>query len=42
VEIQDIAEDGFGVGKLIFLGINMFALFAAQSAKKSVEIPEAA
>jgi uncharacterized membrane protein (DUF2068 family) len=37
VEIQDIAEDGFGVGKLIFLAINAVALFAAQSAKVPAE-----
>lgn len=35
VEVQDIAEDGCGVGKLIFLGVNAIALFAAQSAKLS-------
>ena len=34
VEIQDIAEDGFGIGKLIFLTINGLALFTASLAKK--------
>jgi len=34
VEIQDTAEDGFGVGKMIFFAINALALFAAYSAKK--------
>jgi len=33
VEIQDIAEDGFGAGKLIFLAINAIALIAVQNAK---------
>jgi uncharacterized membrane protein (DUF2068 family) len=42
VEIQDIAEDGFGVGKLIFLAINALALFVAQSTKLPVEQPQAA
>lgn len=37
VEVQDIAEDGFGIGKLIFLAINVLALIAAQSAKLPVE-----
>jgi len=36
VEIQDSAEDGFGVGKLIFLAINLLAFMAAASAKKPV------
>ena len=36
VEIQDTAEDGFGVGKLIFFAINMLAFMAAASAKKPV------
>jgi len=34
VEIQDVAEDGFGIGKLIFFSINALALIAAFSAKK--------
>ena len=33
VEIQDVAEDGFGIGKLIFFSINAIALIAAFSAK---------
>ena len=35
VEIQDVAEDGFGIGKLIFFAINAMALFAAFSARKT-------
>ena len=34
VEIQDVAEDGFGIGKLIFLTVNAIALFTAFSARK--------
>lgn len=34
VEIQDTAEDGFGVGKLIFFAINALALIAAFSARQ--------
>ena len=34
VEIQDIAEDGFGVGKIIFLTINGLALIAAGTARR--------
>lgn len=37
VEFQDIAEDGFGVGKLIFFAINVIAIIAVQTAKKQVE-----
>ena len=37
VEIQDIAEDGFGPGKMIYLTINAIALCAAQSAKQSTD-----
>ncbi len=33
VEIQDVAEDGFGIGKLIFFSINILALITAFSAK---------
>lgn len=36
VEIQDCAEDGFGVGKLIFFAINLIAFFAATSAREPV------
>ena len=39
VEIQDIALGGFGIGKFVFLGINIFAFLVAQSAKKSAEAP---
>lgn len=35
VEMQDIAEDGFGVGKMIFLAINALALVAAFSARET-------
>lgn len=34
VEIQDTAEDGFGMGKAIFFGINALALIAAFSARE--------
>ncbi len=34
VEIQDTAEDGFGIGKFIFFAINALALIVAFSAKK--------
>lgn len=34
VEIQDTAEDGFGIGKAIFFGINALALIAAFSARE--------
>lgn len=34
IEIQDTAEDGFGIGKLIFFAINAIALFAVFTAKK--------
>jgi hypothetical protein len=33
VEIQDTAEDGFGIGKAIFFGINALALIAAFSSR---------
>ena len=33
VEIQDVAEDGFGIGKLIFFSINALALIAAFSGR---------
>ena len=33
VEIQDTAEDGFGIGKAVFFGINTLALIAAFSAR---------
>ena len=36
VEIQDIAEDGFGVGKFVFLVINAIALISVQLAKQSM------
>ena len=35
VEFQDIAEDGFGFGKTIFLGINVLVLIAAFSARET-------
>jgi Predicted membrane protein (DUF2127) len=34
VEIQDTAEDGFGIGKMIFFGINALALIAAFTARE--------
>ncbi len=34
VEAQDIAEDGFGVGKAVFLGINGLPLITAFTARK--------
>ena len=34
VEIQDTAEDGFGIGKAIFFGINAFALITAFLARE--------
>lgn len=40
VEIQDTAEDGFGVGKLIFFAINSLALFAAFSSKQASTLKE--
>ena len=40
VEIQDVAEDGFGIGKLIFFSINALALITAFSAKNP-ELPTA-
>jgi len=39
VEVQDIAEDGFGVGKMIFLAINIIAFMAAVSARRQVPQP---
>jgi uncharacterized membrane protein (DUF2068 family) len=38
VEIQDTAEDGFGIGKAIFFGINALALFAAFSAREKRQV----
>lgn len=38
VEIQDTAEDGFGIGKLIFFAINILAFIAVYSAKKEQEL----
>lgn len=35
VEMQDIAEDGFGIGKAIFFGINILALITAFSARET-------
>ncbi len=35
VEIQDTAEDGFGIGKAIFFGINALVLITAFSARES-------
>jgi hypothetical protein len=40
VEIQDTAEDGFGIGKTIFFGINALALFVAFSSKQSGTLTE--
>lgn len=37
VEFQDIAEDGFGVGKMIFLIINLIAIIAVQTSKTPTE-----
>lgn len=38
VEIQDTAEDGFGIGKAIFFGINALALIAAFSAREPKQV----
>lgn len=41
VEIQDTAEDGFGIGKAIFFGINALALITAFSAREpQLEAPK--
>ncbi|MFZ7111969.1 MAG: hypothetical protein ACOWYE_09830 [Desulfatiglandales bacterium] len=40
VEIQDTAEDGFGVGKFIFFAINLLALITAFAARdERIEAP---
>lgn len=38
VEIQDVAEGGFGIGKVIFFGVNALALMAAFSSRETKQI----
>lgn len=38
VEVQDVAEDGFGIGKAIFFGVNAFALYTAFSARETKQV----
>lgn len=38
VELQDTAEDGFGIGKAVFLAINILAIFAASSSRQRTQV----
>ena len=39
VEIQDTTEDGFGIGKAVFFGINALALITAFLAREQIQEP---